>query len=63
MNNITLNGGCMCLECKYAEVLTDNKERYHNICVCQESDNFLKEVEIAFDSCEYGRIDDYGTDE
>lgn len=51
--------GCMCMECKYADVLTDNHDKLFRICVCRESDNFLHELEIAFDNCECGVVDDY----
>lgn len=51
--------GCMCLECKYYDVVTDNHENTVAICVCRESENFLHELEIAFDNCDFGIVDDY----
>lgn len=50
--------GCMCAECKYAEIVRDNHEKLIVICVCRESDNFLHELEIAFDNCDFGFVDD-----
>lgn len=55
--------GCCCFECKFAEVVRDNHDELVSVCVCRESDNFLHELEIAFDNCELGIIDDYGEDE
>lgn len=55
--------GCMCAECKYKEIVRDNHGKFVCVCVCRESDNFLHELEIAFDNCEFGFVDDYGEDE
>lgn len=51
---------CMCAECKYAEMVRDNHEKLIAVCVCRESENFLHELEIAFDNCDFGVVDDYG---
>ena len=50
--------GCMCFECKFSIVIRDNNDDLLQICVHRESDNFLKELEVAFDNCEIGMIDD-----
>lgn len=55
--------GCMCAECKYADALRDNHGKLFRICVCRESDNFLHELDIAFENCDWGIVDDYGEDE
>lgn len=52
--------GCMCAECKYYDVVRDNHEKCVAICVCRESENFLHELHIAFDNCDFGVVDDYG---
>lgn len=55
--------GCMCMECKFYDVVTDNHDDLHSICTCRESENFLTEIEIAFDNCDLGIVDDYGESE
>lgn len=55
--------GCMCAECKYADVLIDNHAKVFSICVCRESDNFLHELDIAWENCDWGIVDDYGENE
>ena len=55
--------GCMCAECKYAEVERDNHEKLIAVCVCRESEYFLHELEIAFDNCDFGVVDDYDEEE
>lgn len=48
-----------CLDCKYSDQLVrDNHGKLHCICSCKESDEFLKEIEIAFDGCGCGQEDD-----
>lgn len=54
--------GCVCAECKFAVVIRDNHNKVLSVCVCRESDNFLRELSIAFDNCELGVVDDYGED-
>ena len=51
--------GCMCMECIYEEILTDNNGHLFAICTHRKSDKFLKELEHAFDNCELGIIDDF----
>lgn len=43
----------MCLDCKFVEIVRDNHDETHSICVCQESDHFLNTVSLVFDGCEY----------
>lgn len=51
--------GCECLRCKHADVVTDNHEEHHSICICRESENFLKPISIVWDSCEHGEVERY----
>lgn len=51
--------GCMCAECKYYDVASDNHGELVDICVCRESENFLHQLQIAFDNCDFGIVDDY----
>lgn len=55
--------GCMCMECKFREVITDNHKNLLSICVCRESDYFLNELSAAFDNCELGVVDDSDEEE
>lgn len=57
------NKGCMCMECKYREAIRNNHEDLLSICVCRESENYLHQIEIAFDDCDFGVVDDWGEDE
>ena len=50
--------GCMCMECKYSRVVEDENGNLFQICTNRKSYNFLVELEIAFDNCEFGIIDD-----
>lgn len=45
---------CDCLFCKYTEVVRDNHDNTHTICVCEESENFLKPVSIVWGKCDEG---------
>ena len=49
--------GCMCMECEYLEVVIDNYNQTHSICVCRESDNFLKTVDLAWENCDFGEVE------
>lgn len=55
--------GCMCLECKYYDVVSDNHGELVAICVCRESENFLHQLHVAFDNCDFGIVDDYGEED
>ena len=48
----------MCLDCKFIEVLRDNHNDTHSICVFRESDHFLESVSLVFDGCEYKEKDE-----
>jgi hypothetical protein len=50
--------GCMCMECKYSEVLSDNHDCLLRVCVCRESEYFLHTVSTAFGECDFGIVDD-----
>ena len=50
--------GCMCMECIYARVDEDENGKLFQVCTNIKSDNFLAKLEIAFDECELGVIDD-----
>lgn len=43
-----------CLDCKHAYPLKDSHGGYHSVCICVESEAFLKPVDVVFDGCEYG---------
>ena len=47
----------MCISCRHYEVVTDNHGKYHGVCTCCESDDFLTKVDCAFHSCDYGEPD------
>ena len=47
------------MECKYARVIEDENGKLLQICTNRKSDNFLVELEIAFDNCEFGKVEDY----
>lgn len=48
-----------CLFCKHSNgILKDNHGNLHTLCTCIESENFLKEVEIAFDRCDFEERED-----
>ena len=50
--------GCMCAECRFAKVIEDEQGKLFSVCANRKSDNFLTELEIAFDNCEIGMVDD-----
>jgi hypothetical protein len=50
--------GCICIDCKFREVVQDNHDDLHGICVCRESEFFLKKVSAVFDSCDFGMVED-----
>ena len=47
--------GCMCMDCKYREIVTDNHDNLHGICVCAESENFL--TKVFWEDCDFGEVD------
>lgn len=48
-----------CLFCKYSNaIVEDNHGDLHTLCSCRESENFLKEVDIAFDYCDFAERED-----
>lgn len=49
--------GCKCIECKYNGVVRDNHDDLHAICVCAESEKFLKEISFAWDECGHGEAE------
>ena len=49
--------GCMCMECRFMRIVGDENFDLFSICANRKSENFLKEVSIAFDSCEIGTIE------
>ena len=51
-----------CLDCKHTYVVKDSHGDYHTICLCVESDDFLRPVDIVFGGCDYGESEeeDYG---
>lgn len=55
--------GCMCMECLFTQYVRDNHDDVAAICACRESENYMKRVSIAFDSCDSGIIEDFGEEE
>ena len=51
--------GCMCMECRFSRVIEDENGELLSVCANRQSENFLDELIIAFDSCEVGMIEDY----
>ena len=47
----------MCISCKHYNIITDNHGTLHGVCACRESEDFLKVVDCAFNSCDYGEPD------
>ena len=52
-----INVGCMGVECQFLRIVEDENVDLFSICANRKSENFLKEVSIAFDSCEIGTIE------
>lgn len=50
--------GCECMKCNFRTVIEDNEGNLLSICVHRESDNFLKQISIAFDGCELGELEE-----
>lgn len=50
--------GCMCGDCQYTKICQDEKGDLFVICCNRKSENFLKEISLAFDSCDFGRVED-----
>ena len=50
--------GCMCMECQFIQIVEDENGDLFSICANRKSENFLKEVSLAFDNCEIGIIED-----
>lgn len=53
----------MCIGCKFAETLQDNRGATHSICVCRESNKFLEAVLLVFDGCECWECEKDGGEE
>ena len=51
--------GCMCGDCQYIKICKDEKGDLLIICCNRKSENFLKEISLAFDNCDFGRVEDY----
>ena len=50
--------GCMCGDCQYTKILQDEKGDLFAICCNRKSENFLKEISLSFDDCDFGRVED-----
>lgn len=44
----------LCLDCRYATVITDSKGKHHSICTRVESQKFMEPVDYIFESCDEG---------
>ena len=51
--------GCMCGDCQYTKICQDENGDLFVICCNRKSENFLKEISLAFDSCDFGKVEDY----
>ena len=49
--------GCMCMECRFIQIVEDENGDLFSICSNRKSENFLTELSLAFDSCEIGAIE------
>ena len=49
--------GCMCMECKDNDIITDSHAKQHRICTRCESEYFLQKVSTAFGECNVGEVD------
>ena len=49
--------GCMCIDCKHNDIVRDNHDELHAICICAESENFLKVIHFALDNCDHGEVE------
>ena len=49
--------GCMCMDCKYNDIVRDNHDELHPICTCVESENFLKPVSYVWTECDAGEVE------
>lgn len=52
--------GCMCGDCQYAKICQDENGDLFSICANRKSKNFLTELDLAFDNCDYGKVEDQG---
>lgn len=50
--------GCMCMECKYTQICQDENGDLFVFCRNRKSENFLKEISLAFDDCDFGMLED-----
>ena len=50
--------GCMCMECRFLQIVKDENDDLFSICANRKSENFLTELSLAFDNCEIGIIED-----
>ena len=55
--------GCECIKCKFRTVVEDNNDELLSICCHRDSDNFLKQLSVAFDKCEVGELEDMYLDD
>ena len=51
--------GCMCGDFQYTKICRDENCDLFVICCNRKSENFLKEISLAFDSCDLGKVEDY----
>ena len=49
--------GCMCFDCQYIKICQDENGELFTICRNRKSEKFLKEIMVAFDSCDFGRVE------
>jgi hypothetical protein len=51
--------GCMCGDCQYTKICQDENGDLFVICCNRKSENFLKEISLAFDDCDFGKVEGY----
>ena len=49
--------GCMCIECRFIQIVEDENGDLFSIFANRKSENFLTELSLAFDNCEIGTIE------
>lgn len=49
-----------CLFCKHSNaIVEDNHGELHTLCSCQESENFLQLIDVAFGQCDCEEREEY----
>lgn len=54
--------GCMCMDCKHNDIVTDNHNNHHYICTRCESEYFLKSIDLFWGECDFGEVESEDTE-